>query len=116
MSALLVPEERLVFLFTAYVHQICTTVRYCRSKKTTTTTNHGRNSIYQYKFRCPRDARFRGNLFAAEEEVRVLSTSVHGLEMSVDEFPHSARGACPFLCPWSALCSCLLYMYNRTVL
>ena len=48
--------------------------------------------------------------------MRVLSTSVHGLEMPVDECPHSARGACPFLCPWSALCSCLLlHMYKKSV-
>jgi len=48
--------------------------------------------------------------------VRVLGTSVRGLEMPVDECPHSARGACPFLCPWSSLCFCLLHMYNRSVL
>jgi len=45
--------------------------------------------------------------------VRVLSTSVHRLEMPVDEFPFCARGACPFLCPWSTLCFCLLHMYNN---
>jgi len=48
--------------------------------------------------------------------VRVLSTSVHGLEMPVGECPSCARGACPFLCPWSSLCFCLLHMYNRSVL
>jgi len=48
--------------------------------------------------------------------VRVLSTLVRGLEMPVNEFPYGARGACPFLCSWSALCICLLHMYNRTVL
>ena len=48
--------------------------------------------------------------------MRVLRTSVHGLEMPVGERPYIARGACPFLCPWSALCFCLLYMYNRSVL
>ena len=48
--------------------------------------------------------------------MRVLSISVRGLEMPVDECPSSARGACPFLCPWSALCFCLLHMYNRTIL
>ena len=31
-------------------------------------------------------------------------TSVHGLEMPVGECPCIARGACPFLCPWSAWC------------
>ena len=50
-----------------------------------------------YKFRCQRDARLRSNVFAAaaEEYVRVLSTSVHGLEMPVGECPCIARGACP---------------------
>jgi len=45
--------------------------------------------------------------------VHVLSTSVSGLEMAVDECPSCARGACPFLCPWSALCFCLLHMYKN---
>ena len=36
--------------------------------------------------------------------MRVLSISVHGLEMPVVECPCIARGACPFLCPWSAWC------------
>ena len=48
--------------------------------------------------------------------MRVLSTSVRGLEMPVDKWPCSARGACPFLCPWSALCFYLLRMHNRSVL
>ena len=69
-----------------------------------------------YKFRCPRDARLRSNVFAAEKQARVLSTSVRGLEMPVDEYPSCARGACPFLCPWSALCFCLLHMYSKSVL
>ena len=34
--------------------------------------------------------------------MRVLSTSVRGLEMPVGECPCIARGTCPFLCPWSA--------------
>jgi len=55
-------------------------------------------------------------VFVAEEEVHVLRTSVRGLEMPVVECPSYARGACPFLCPWSALCFCLLYMYNKFVL
>jgi hypothetical protein len=46
----------------------------------------------------------------------VLSTSVRGLEMPVDEYPSCARGACPFLCPWSAVCCCLLHMYHKSVL
>jgi hypothetical protein len=46
--------------------------------------------------------------------VRVLSTSVHGLEMPVGECPCSARGTCPFLCPWSALCFCLLHICTCT--
>ena len=73
-------------------------------------------SFQKNKFRCPRDARLLSNVFAAETLARVLSTSVRGLEMPVNERPSCARGACPFLCPWSALCSCLLHMYNRTVL
>ena len=36
--------------------------------------------------------------------MRVLSTSVRGLEMPVGECLCIARGACPFLCPWSAWC------------
>ena len=68
------------------------------------------------KFGCPRDARFGSNVFVAEEEVHVLRTSVRGLEMPVVECPSYARGACPFLCPWSALCFCLLHMYNKFVL
>ena len=36
--------------------------------------------------------------------MRVLSTSVHGLEIPVGECPCIARGAYPFLCPWSAWC------------
>ena len=48
--------------------------------------------------------------------MRVLSTLVRGLEMPVNEFPCSARDACPILCPWSSSCICLLHMYNRTVL
>jgi len=55
-------------------------------------------------------------MFAAEKQARVLSTSVRGLEMPVDKCPSCARGACPFLCPWSALCFCLLHMYNKSVL
>jgi hypothetical protein len=47
--------------------------------------------------------------------VRVLRTSVHGLEMPVGEFPSCARGARPFLCPWSALfsvyCTCTTNLY-----
>ena len=72
--------------------------------------------VQTYKFGCPRDARFESNVFVAEEEVHVLRTSVRGLEMPVDECPSSARGACPFLCPWSALCFCLLHMYSKSVL
>jgi hypothetical protein len=50
--------------------------------------------------------------------VRVLSTSVHGLEMPVDERHCIARGACPFLCLWSAWCFvyCTSAMYNKSVL
>jgi len=55
-------------------------------------------------------------VFVAEEEVHVLRTSERGLEMPVVECPSYARGACPFLCPWSALCFCLLHMYNKFVL
>ena len=44
----------------------------------------------------------------------VLSTSVRGLEMPVDECPSCARGSCPFLCPWSALCFYLLHMYSKS--
>jgi len=72
--------------------------------------------VQTYKFGCPRDARFESNVFVAEEEVHVLRTSVRGLEMPVVECPSYARGACPFLCPWSALCFCLLHMYNKFVL
>ena len=63
-----------------------------------------RSILIKNKFRCPRDARLRSNVFAAEELVHVLSTSVHGLEMPVGECPYIARGACPLLCPWSARC------------
>ena len=51
--------------------------------------------------------------------MRVLSTSVHGLEMPVGECPCIARGACPFLCPWSAwsfVFTAHLHMYNKFVL
>ena len=49
--------------------------------------------------------------------MRVLSTSVRGLEMPVDECPSGPRGACPFLCPWSTLCFCfLLHVHNKSVL
>jgi len=46
--------------------------------------------------------------------VHVLSTSVRGLEMPVGECLCIARGACPFLCPWSALCVCLLHIRTCT--
>jgi len=46
----------------------------------------------------------------------VLSASVRGLEMPVDECPSCARGECPFLCLWSALFFCLLHMYSKSVL
>ena len=46
----------------------------------------------------------------------VLSTSVRSLEMPVDECPSCARGACPFLNPWSILCFCLLRIHNKPVL
>ena len=45
--------------------------------------------------------------------MRVLITLVRGLEMPVNEFPYTSHGACPFLCPWSALRICLLHMYNN---
>ena len=37
-----------------------------------------------------------------------------GLEMPVDECPCIARGSCPFLFPWSALCLCLLHICTCT--
>ena len=44
----------------------------------------------------------------------VLSTTVRGLEMPVGECLCIARGACPFVCPWSALCVCLLHIRTCT--
>jgi hypothetical protein len=53
--------------------------------------------------------------------VDCVITSVRGLEMPVDECS-CARGACPFLCPWSAwyfvYCTsavCTTNLYNGTV-
>ena len=65
----------------------------------------------QYKFRCPRDARIRSNVFAAEEYVRVLTTSVHGLEMPVGECPCIARGARQFVV---RVMFCLLHICKCT--
>ena len=52
--------------------------------------------------------------------MRVLSTSVHGLEMPVGECPCIARDACPVLCPWSAwcfvYCTSAHVQYNKSVL
>jgi len=50
--------------------------------------------------------------------VRVLSTSVHGLEMPVDECPCIARGACPSCArgPPGVLFTAHLHMYNKSVL
>jgi hypothetical protein len=79
--------------------------------------------VQTYKFGCPRDARFESNVFVAEEEVHVLRTSVRGLEMPVVECPSYARGACPFLCPWSrgppcvfVYCTCTTNLYYCTAL
>ena len=51
--------------------------------------------------------------------MRVLGTSVLGLEMPVDECPYIARGACPFLCPCVVrlvfLFTAHLHMYNKSV-
>jgi len=51
--------------------------------------------------------------------VRVLSTSVRGLEMPVDECPSCARGACPFCargppCVF-VYCTCTTNLYYSTV-
>ena len=48
--------------------------------------------------------------------MRVLSTSVRGLEMPVDKCLCGVRGACPFLSPWPSLCFSLLHMYKKSVL
>ena len=51
--------------------------------------------------------------------MRVLSTSVRGLEMPVDECPSCARGACPFCargppCVF-VYCTCTTNLYYSTV-
>ena len=76
----LCPWSAWCFVYRTSAHvQIRTTVLYVGTKKGRTPTNHVRT-------------------------MRVLSISVHGLEMPVGECPCIASGACPFLCPWSAWC------------
>jgi len=49
--------------------------------------------------------------------VRVISTSMHGLEMPVGECPCIARGACPSCArgPPGVLFTALLHMYGKSV-
>jgi hypothetical protein len=56
--------------------------------------------ICSHKFRCPRDARSRGNLLRCLYSKRV-PLAPWCARCPRRSSPCSARGVCPFLCPWS---------------
>ena len=81
-------------------------------------TTHDR--LVQYKFRCPRDARIRSNVFTAGQQVCIVITSVRGLEMPVDECPHTQYPWCvpllvPVVCLDDILYRCIVFSISNFV-